>query len=200
MRSTPDFGRSEILDLTWKQVDFNRRTITLYEQKNKSIDTLPVNQTALQVLKERYESTGGASLRVFLNECGKRIFAQNLIRSFHGAIKKAGIERLRFHDLRHTFATRLVQNGVDLYRVQKLGRWKTTSMIMRYAHHYPGEFATGDRDDGPRLPRKYHNFITATKKQRVTAAFASRNPLILFWLGDVDSNHDSRSQSPLSYH
>ena len=53
------------------------------------------------------------------------------------AIKKAGIERLRFHDLRHTFATRLVQNGVDLYRVQKLGRWKTTSMIMRYAHHYP---------------------------------------------------------------
>lgn len=42
-----------------------------------------------------------------------------------------------------TFATRLVQNGVDLYRVQKLGRWKTTSMIMRYAHHYPESLRPG---------------------------------------------------------
>lgn len=137
------FRESEILDLTWKQVDFHRRTITLYEQKNKNVDTLPVSQTALQVLKQRYECMQGESLRVFLNQCGKRIFAQNLIRSFHGAIKKAGIERLRFHDLRHTFATRLVQNGVDLYRVQKLGRWKTTSMIMRYAHHYPESLRPG---------------------------------------------------------
>ena len=50
---------------------------------------------------------------------------------------------MRFNDLRHTFATRLVQNGVDLYRVQKLGRWKTMSMIMRYAHHYPESLRPG---------------------------------------------------------
>jgi len=43
---------------------------------------------------------------------------------------------IRFHDLRHTFASRLVQNGADLFAVQKLGRWKNTSMVMRYAHHY----------------------------------------------------------------
>jgi len=159
------FRESEILDLTWKQVDFNRRTITLYEQKNKSIDTLPVNQTALQVLKERYESTGGASLRVFLNECGKRIFAQNLIRSFHGAIKKAGIERLRFHDLRHTFATRLVQNGVDLYRVQKLGRWKTTSMIMRYAHHYPESLRPGIETMDRGFPENITNLSQSPKSK-----------------------------------
>jgi integrase len=137
------FRESEILDLTWKQVDLNRRTITLYEQKNKNVDTLPVSKTALHVLTQRYESRHGESPLVFVNECGKRIFAQNLIRSFHAVIKKSGIERLRFHDLRHTFATRLVQNGVDLYRVQKLGRWKTTSMIMRYAHHYPESLRPG---------------------------------------------------------
>jgi len=49
----------------------------------------------------------------------------------------------RFHDLRHTFATRLVQAGVDIYIVQKLGRWKNISMVMRYAHHYPESLRSG---------------------------------------------------------
>ena len=50
---------------------------------------------------------------------------------------------MRFHDLRHTFATRLVQNGADLYMVQKLGRWKTLSMVTRYAHHHPESLRKG---------------------------------------------------------
>lgn len=45
------------------------------------------------------------------------------------------MKRFRFHNLRHTFATRLMQAGADIYAVQKLGRWKTISMVMRYAHH-----------------------------------------------------------------
>jgi integrase len=60
-----------------------------------------------------------------------------LIKSFHAAIRKSGIAKLRFHDLRHTFASRLVQGGADLFSVQKLGRWKNISMVMRYAHHQP---------------------------------------------------------------
>jgi integrase len=94
-------------------------------------------------------------LGYLLKNAGIRIFPQNLIRSFHRVVKKAGIERLRFHDLRHTFATRLVQNGVDLYRVQKLGRWKSTSMIMRYAHHYAENLRPGietmDRGDSKNI-------------------------------------------------
>ena len=65
------------------------------------------------------------------------------MRAFYLARKRAGILPLRFHDLRHTFATRLVQAGVDIYTVQKLGRWKNISMVMRYAHHYPESLRAG---------------------------------------------------------
>ena len=69
--------------------------------------------------------------------------ARNLLRAFYPAMRKAGIERFRFHDLRHIFATRLIQAGVDFYTVQKLGRWKTISMVMCYAHHQPESLRGG---------------------------------------------------------
>ena len=55
--------------------------------------------------------------------------------AFERAVKAAGIENFHFHDLRHTFATRLVQYGVDLYRVQKILGHKGPEMTQRYAHH-----------------------------------------------------------------
>jgi len=128
--------QSELLDLKWNQIDLNRRTLTIYEQKNKCVDTLPLNDTAMGILRER-EKTVGASDFVFPSTCGTRIGSRNLLRAFYVAIKRASIEHFRFHDLRHTFATRLVQRGVGIYEVQKLGRWKSTSMVMRYAHHHP---------------------------------------------------------------
>lgn len=56
---------------------------------------------------------------------------------FRGAVKKSGLKDFRFHDLRHTFATRLVQHSVDLYTVQKLMGHKSVRTNERYAHHYP---------------------------------------------------------------
>ena len=50
----------------------------------------------------------------------------------------AKIPNFRFHDLRHTFASRLAMTpGVDLYTVQRAGGWKTTIMVQRYAHLSP---------------------------------------------------------------
>gem|GEM_PF-3918301 len=54
--------------------------------------------------------------------------------AFKNACIRAGIESLRFHDLRHTFATRLVLSGVDLVTVSKLLGHSTIHMTMRYAH------------------------------------------------------------------
>ena len=50
---------------------------------------------------------------------------------------------MKFYDLRHTFATRLIQAGVDLYRVQKLMKHKSPQMTQRYAHHYPESLRDG---------------------------------------------------------
>ena len=56
---------------------------------------------------------------------------------------KAGILDCHFHDLRHTFATRLVQSGIDLYKVQRLLGHKSPIMTQRYAHHYPESLRDG---------------------------------------------------------
>ena len=135
--------RGEILKLHWSHVDLARRTLTILEQKNGARDTLPVNDTAMEVLQARAAVRTSSTEAVFLNGAGHPRNARNLLRAFYPAMRKAGITRFRFHDLRHTFATRLIQAGVDVYTVQKLGRWKTISMVLRYAHHQPESLRGG---------------------------------------------------------
>jgi integrase len=135
--------QSEVLNLQWPQADLFGKTITILEQKNKSKDTLPLNERALEILKARAKIRNIKTNHVFYNGNGNRIDARNLLRAFYSAIRKANLESLRWHDLRHTFATRLVQAGVDLYTVQKLGRWKTIQIVTRYAHHYPESLRGG---------------------------------------------------------
>ena len=135
--------QSEILNLQWCNVDLFRRTITLLEQKNGGRDTLPVNARTLDVLKARAKVRSLKTDYVFYNGAGNRMDARDLLRVFYPVMKKADVKRFRFHDLRHTFATRLVQAGADIYTVQKLGRWKTISMVMRYAHHHSESLRAG---------------------------------------------------------
>ena len=137
------FRQSEILDLQWPKVDLFRKTITILEQKNKGKDTLPLNEETLEVLKARAKIRHIQTNHVFYNSIGRRINARNLQRAFCSATRKTGLKGFRFHDLRHTFATRLIQAGVDIYTVQKLGRWKNISMVMRYAHHCPESLRSG---------------------------------------------------------
>ena len=133
----------EILELTWRAVDFTRRTVTVVRSKNGERRTIPVNQTVLAMLKEK---TTLRSLRTELVFCSK-VFTPmesgHLRRSFRLALGKAQIDGFHFHDLRHTFATRLVQAGVDLYKVQRLLGHKSPIMTQRYAHHYPESLRGG---------------------------------------------------------
>lgn len=89
------------------------------------------------------------------------------MRAFYVAIQKTGIENLRFHDLRHTFATRLVQNGVDIYTVQKLGRRKNISMVMRYAHHHPESLRSGV-EVLDRIGEKFSTILAQSREEGIT--------------------------------
>lgn len=150
----------EILELTWRGVDFTRRTVTVMRSKNDERRTIPVNETVLGVLKEKSRVRSLASDRVFCSKTFTPMESGHLRRSFRLALSKAKIEEFHFHDLRHTFATRLVQAGIDLYKVQQLLGHKSPIMTQRYAHHYPESLRDGvailDR------PRELAQFSTVT--------------------------------------
>jgi len=55
-------------------------------------------------------------------------------KAFPAAVSDAKIEDFRLHDTRHTFASRLAMEGVDLLTIKDLGGWKTLTMVQRYAH------------------------------------------------------------------
>jgi len=142
--------QDELLSLRWPQIDIENETLTILEQKNNGRDILPLNKIAMGVIMSRLEVRSSKTDIVFYGRKEKKRRSNKVWEPFKNAVKRAKIEPLRFHDLRHTFATRLVQAGVDLYMVQKLGRWKTHQMVMRYAHHYPESLRPGVRaiEDG----------------------------------------------------
>jgi integrase len=108
-----------------------------------SIWTIPLNQTALDLLKQKYASRHRETDLVFHSAAHTRLNASNISRSLHLALEKATISDFHFHDLRHTCATRMVQAGVDLYKVQRLLGHKSPIMTQRYAHHYPESLRDG---------------------------------------------------------
>lgn len=121
--------RRELLSLKWQDIDFKRRLILVERSKNGLKRSVPMTGTLRATLKE--QKVRDISGRVF------PVSESSLRDAFLRAVKTAGIEDFRFHDLRHTFATRLVQSGVDLYRVKELLGHKTIAMTTRYAHHCP---------------------------------------------------------------
>lgn len=120
--------KQEILGLTWDRVDFNTRSIRLVETKNGEHRKVPLNSTMLNML----EGLPHEGEYVFQNSRGQEYHC--IKRVFESAQRKAQIDHLRFHDLRHTWASWLVMGGVDLRTVQDLGGWKSLAMVTRYAH------------------------------------------------------------------
>jgi len=129
---------NEIFELTWKNVDMARKTVTVMESKNKEKRTLPLNDNAVDILKTVLSESKVLNVEGYIFTLkGRKLIKQQLQYYFNKAVKQAKIAHFRFHDTRHTFATRLVQEGVDLYKVSKLLGHKDIKTTQRYAHHYP---------------------------------------------------------------
>jgi len=133
----------EILSLTWNAVDLFRRTATVFRSKNGERRTVPLNHTVMALLTEKAKVRHLKTSLVFPSQAGTPLDPNHLRRALRPAMAKAGIVDCHFHDLRHTFATRLVQSGVDLYKVQRLLGHKSPMMTQRYAHHYPESLRDG---------------------------------------------------------
>ena len=127
----------EIISLEWKGVDLFRKTVTVFKSKNKEPRTIPINETVFEMLKQKAKVKSIKTSLVFYGDNHTMLLETSVDHAFQTALKGVGIRDFRFHDLRHTFATRVVQSGKDLYKVQRLLGHKSPAMTQRYAHHYP---------------------------------------------------------------
>lgn len=117
---------TEITSLTWQRVDFQRGCIYVTNTKNGKDRTIPMNDQTRSVLLSLRNTSGDAD----------KVFTALPIISmaFPKACRKAGIEDFHFHDLRHTFATRLADSGVDVVTIAALLGHSTIQMATRYTH------------------------------------------------------------------
>ena len=126
--------RGEQFNLRWENVDIERRQLVIKRTKNGNPKYVPLNDAAIDALQAAQKLANGQPW-VFLNRYGGRLTTGR--DWFEPAVKCAGLAGLRWHDLRHTFCSRLVQNGVDLRTVQELMGHKGLAMTLRYAHLAP---------------------------------------------------------------
>ncbi len=114
--------KGEIISLKWSNVDLENNVITLEHTNTKSKKTrrIPINFKLRKLLLELKLKSAGRE-HVFLNSDGKPYMRHDsLNRAFEGACRRANIKGLRFHDLRHTAATRMVEEGVGIDKVSKI--------------------------------------------------------------------------------
>ena len=121
----------EIFSLRWSNVDLEKDVLNVFAPKTQKIRGIPINADARKVLE--YWALGKRNEFIFYNpETGKPFV--DLKAGFKLACKKAGIEGVTWHTLRHTFASRLVDRGVDIVTVKELLGHSSITVTMRYTH------------------------------------------------------------------
>jgi integrase len=127
--------KREVLDARWEHVDFDRRLLTVPLSKSGRPRYIPLSDASIELLRglPRVDDIPW----VFFNPKTRKppvsiFYAWDSIRA------KVGLKEVRLHDLRHSFASFLVNSGRSLYEVQRLLGHHDPKMTMRYAHLSPG--------------------------------------------------------------
>ena len=142
----------ELLGLTWNDVDFERGVIkitkTVYREKDKngvwrlcedtpktrsSMRVIPLPKYIVKMLKSA--KTGAKSAYVVENKKGEQMSIRSYQYIFEKLTERAGVRKLNFHALRHTFATRAIECGMDIKTVADImGHQNASITLNRYAH------------------------------------------------------------------
>ena len=140
--------RGELLGLKWEDVDLDRGDLRVRRQVSRingevveaplktknAYRTLPLAEDTVSVLKEQRRKVGNSPW-VFPSPNGGPISPDSVLHMLHRVLKRAGLPKVRFHDLRHTFATLALQNGVDVKTVSgMLGHFSAGFTLDTYAH------------------------------------------------------------------
>jgi integrase len=130
--------QSNVLGLEWSHVnlDTGHAWVGAAQSKNRRPIAVPLNATALAVLRRQL---GKHPERVFTYR-GRPLAWGNTL-AWRSALKRAGIENFRWHDLRHSWASWHRQAGTPTHELQRLGGWRSSVMVERYAHLAPDHLA-----------------------------------------------------------
>lgn len=143
--------QQNVVQLEWSQVDMERRVAWIHADQAKAGRSIniPLNAEAVCVLREQ----AGQHPRWVFTYQGHCVGRANNC-AWRTALKRAGVENLRWHDLRHTWASWHVQAGTPLPVLKELGGWATLDMVLRYAHLGVTHLAEhAERISAPRLIR-----------------------------------------------
>lgn len=127
---------ANIRDLVWGRVSLEKAHVWIpaISAKGRRAIGVVLSEDAVRVLRSVPRVEGQD--HVFLYK-GLSIGGHFGKPSWHRACKRAGLAGLRFHDLRHTWASWMMQSGVPGYAIQALGGWASPKMVQRYAHLSP---------------------------------------------------------------
>jgi len=128
--------KGEILHCRKNWVDLDFGFIEVLETKNATARKIPISQTLKKVFEKLLNNESNKTEYMFINPETDKPYT-DIKHSFHSVLKKAKIDNLRFHDLRHTVATRLVERGIDLVVVKDILGHAKIDTTMRYAHPVP---------------------------------------------------------------
>jgi integrase len=158
--------RGEVFKLQWDEVDFEHSLVTLRDPKGTTSKTIPVSSEALEILR----GLSVSSEFVFPGVNGGMRGKSSIRDTWKSMKAHAGIpDDFRWHGLRHSFASWLVSNGVDLAVVQKLMTHKHASTTQRYAHLMPGALRDAAAKSG--------DLFSSLAKHKATLRLADRLPV-----------------------